>query len=577
MHVMNGWPRLASSRRARIAVALTVAAALPACHDPGPGVAASSSSGTSAPALFIADQFTGTQRATQAVVDAGTIWLLDANGDFVFGADPSKNWNAQTGLALSWAQIPGAAKYHVKGRNTVTAPTTWTELLAIPAPDLLLNPTVVATGVNPWSTNLGTNGFPWSFGNHVQLAISAEDADGTAIGKLSEPLDLADGFPGLLTGVEIDHAGLPAPFTPQVELGATFDKTIRLSFSEPMLTSAPPTVTSRSANVTVRRVDATAWGSDPAMPSAAPPSAAAHAFLALELTVKGACTEVLVPRTTGDGILVVRDTSFFSPGTSTGLLFLDGATGALLGETADVVSMDANLGRIVLGKTLPMDLPAGALACALSGPGATVARLVSTAGSSAAVGDASPFFVGEPVAVYEPQSGAGGGILDVRTVTGVDTVGNELLLSAALTPGHGPASVVLPLNGLGGEVALRPSTALTLQRDVAGGPLTELFVTAPTSLMVGDTVLVDADGDLQTTPDQAQTTVKQVKFAPAPGSSTYSIVLDLPASMILLHGRATVIGLGDSFLVGGTRDTTASETTPLDVHADQFSPDGLLF
>jgi hypothetical protein len=221
-------------------------------------------------------------------------------------------------------------------------------------------------------------------------------------------------------------------------------------------------------------------------------------------------------------------------------------------------------------------VPSGALACAVSGGVAPVPHLVAESGARISVSDAAAFFVGEPVAVHEPGAAGAAPIHDVRTVAGLDSVAGLLVLSAPLTPGHGTASVVVPLNGLGGEVALRPSTPLTLQRDAAGGTDTELFVVGPTSVMVGDTVLVDGDGHLQTTPDQAQATVKQVKFAPGE-TGPYSIVVDLPPSLTLLHGRSRVIGLGDSFGVGGTRDTTATGTTPLEPHGDQFSPDGFRY
>ncbi len=546
--------------------------AVAACSDPGPATPEPPPAAPG-PTFFIVDQFTATTRASKAVVDAGTIWLLDANGDFVFGAVPSAHWNAQTGLALAWAQVPGATKYRVMARNGVTSPTAWKELAVVAAPDPQLEPTIVATGVNPWAVGLGTGESPWSFGNHVQFAIASEDANGVvSANALSDVLDSADGFPGVLTDVAIDTAGLPVPFDPQEQRGATFAKTIRLSFSEPMRTDAPPSLTSQSANLTVREVTAHAWGSEPAVPSATPSSAASHAFLQLLLTVKGACSDLLVPRSTGDVIFLVRDPSFFAPGANSRLLFLDGATGALLGEATGVAGTDPSLGAVALDAALAVDVPAGALACAISGGPVQVPHVVAEAGSRVTVSDASLYFVGEQVAIHEPPAGGAGAIHDLRTVTGVDSLTGELLLSEPLSPGHGTESVVVPLNGLGGEVALRPSVPLVLQRDAVGGPDTELVVAAPANVMVGDTVLVDADGRLETTPDQAQATVKQVRFAPAAGPP--ALVLDLPGSMLLFHGRAKVIAMGDSFLVGGTRDTTAAAATPLDPHGDQFSPDG---
>ncbi len=584
-------------RGPRIGLAALVIGLSAACSDPGSGAGPSTPPTTPGPSFFIADQFTASQRAVRAVVDAGTIWLLDANGDFVFDSSPDANWNAQTGLALTWRQVPGAVKYHVMARNTVTAPTTWVELRVVdPAPDANLDPTVVVTGVNPWTAGLGTGGFPWSFGNHVQFAITSEDAQKVVSNmNVSDPLDAADGFPGVITEIAIDDAALPVPFDRRTELGATFDKTVRLSFSEPMITTAPPTLTSQSANVTIRNVNATAWGTSSAAPSVTPPSAASHAFISLALSVKGACSELLVARSAGDRILQVRDTSFFTAGASHRLLFLDGSTGGFLGEAIGVAAVDAPSGRLTLGAALVPDLPSGALVCALSGGGATVTQFVpqfvSSTENHVAVEDPTPFFVGEQVVIYKPQTSGAGQICDLRTVSGVDTVAKVLLLSAAPTDGHDIASVVLPLNGLGGvggEVALRPSATLVLQRDASGGPDTELFVAAhgldrnglerAADVMVGDTVLVDADGDLKTTPDQAQATIKQVKFAPPTGGTpSYSIVLDLPPSLTLLHGMARVIGMGDSFLVGGTRDTTAAAVTPLDPHRDQFSADGLLY
>jgi hypothetical protein len=509
-------------------------------------------------------------------VDAGTIWLLDEHGDFVFGTQPSANWTADTGLALAWQQVPGAVKYHVLARNTVTPPASWKELLALAAPDPKLTPTVVQSGLNPWKAGLGTGGYPWSFGNHIEFAITSEDANGNVMNSgLTASLDTADEFPGVLTSVAVDDPGLPAPFVPQVERGVTFEKAFRITFSEPMRTDAAPTITPSSANVRLRQVNAFAWGTNPGLPSFTPASAARNAFLAVELSVKGACTELLVDRSQQDVLVEVRDVSLFAAGPAAQVLFLDADSGAFLGEATGVSTVATSLSRLALATPLSFDLPAGALVCALSGGGVAVPRLVSVSGERVEVTDASPFFVGEVISVYEPQL-AGAQIDDVRTVTGVDTETNVVVLSSPPSAGHSPASFVVPLNGLGGEVALRPSVPLTLLRDALGGTDVELFLSAPAGVMVGDTVLVDGDGSLRTTFDQAQATVKKVKFAPA-GAPSYSIVVDLPSSLLLLHGRAMVIGLGDGFQVGGTRDTGAAGPTPLDPHADQFSPDGLLY
>ena len=528
----------------------------------------------SGPTFHLGDQFTATQRAAEAIVDAGTIWLRDANGDFVFGTDPDANWNARAGLSLTWKQVPGATKYRVMARNTLTAPTAYRELALVPAPDPSLNPTVVATGLNPWTAGLGTGGAPWSFTNHIEFTISSEDEKGVlTTNAISAPLDTVDVYPGHVTGVEIDLSTLPVPFDPQVERGATFTKTIRLTFSEPMRTEAPPTLTSQSANVNLRRVLSSTWGSDPALPANNPPSAAANAFLKVELTANGPCTELLVGRSPGDVVLVLRDASLVLPDPASRLVLLDGTTGAFLGEAGSVSIVNVETGQVGLGSPVSAEVPAGSLACTLDGGAFAVPRLASESGTRLSVTDATPFFVGEQVAVHEPSAGGAPAVHDVRTVAGVDTVEKVLVLSEPLSPGHGAASSVIPLNGLGGEVALRPGADMALVRDVIGGSDRELFVASPVSLMVGDTVLVDGDGRLGTTSDQAQAVVKQVRFAPASGTPC-SLVVDLPPALLLLHGRAAVIGMGDSFGVGGTRDTTATAAIPLDAHGDQFSPDG---
>jgi hypothetical protein len=408
--------------------------------------------------------------------------------------------------------------------------------------------------------------------------VTCDDQNGNSIpGGLTASLETTDEFAGVLTSVAVDAPELPAPFAPATERGVTFTKAIRLSFSEPMRTDVAPTLTAMSENVLSQRVAAVAWGSDELNPSASPSSAASHAFLSVEFTVRGACTELLVGRSSGDVLLAPRDVSLFRAGSQARLLFLDPDDGAFVGEAEGVATVATSARRVALQYPLQFDAPAGTLVCAFSGGEVSVPVLVAASGASVEVSDATPFHVGEPVAIYEPQV-AGTVVLDVLTVTGVDTRPgvNALLLSAPPSSGHTSASRVLPLNGLGGEVSFRESVELSLQHDALGGPDVELFLAAPANVMVGDTVLVDADGVLRTTPDQAQARVKEVRFAPL-GAGPFSIIVDLPSSLLLLHGRARVIGLGDGFLVGGTRDTSAAAQTPLDFHADQFSPDGLLY
>ena len=533
------------------------------------------------PGFYLANQFTATQAATQAVVDASTIWLLDANGDFVFDTNPALNFSPVNPPLLSWQHTPGAVRYHLMARNTTSAggnatgQLDWRELAAVRAPDPTGNPTVVAQ-VNPWTGGaFGYNGDPWSFGNHVLFAVVPEDALGfRAPIDEHKVLDISDTFPGLLTGVAVD-VNLAFPFNATTELGASFTKAFRLSFSEQLNTTAVPVLTPQSSNLTVKKVLASAFGTSANAPSPVPLDSAPHAFLSLLLGVKGACTEVLLDRSGGDSTVPVRDAGFFAA--SVKALFLN-TGGGFLAEAA-LAGANATTNLLTLAAALPGTgalLPRGSLVCALSGAAATLAQLVSSAGATLTVNDATPFFIGEQVLVYEPQTSGAGQIADVRTVSGVDTLAKALVLNGALSGGHTAASLVIPFNGSSGEATLRPSTVLTLTGDVVAGSAVELFVTGPSSVMVGDTVLIDANGDLKTTVDQVQVKVKEVKFAPA-AAAVYSIVVDLPAGLDLLRGRAFVRALGDSIGVSGTRDTSAGAAKPLDPHRGAFTLDGVLY
>jgi hypothetical protein len=537
-----------------------------------------------APSIYFASKFTSTQSTASAVVDQSTIWLLDGNGDFVFDTVPGANYNNATGMLLSWNHTPGAVRYHVMARNTTsaggnaTAALDWRELGFVGAPDPTVNTQVVAS-VNPWTGGssgvpLGSGGAPWAFNNHVQFTVVSEDAIGFRSpidpGKV---LDTSDTFGGLITGIEVDPA-LGFPFNNSSERGATFNKAIRVSFSEPMTTTSVPTLTSGSANLTIKKVLATAWGTGAQSPSATPLNTSQHAFFDAQLQIKGACTELMVDRSVGDTLLPVRDASLFAVAAGGRVLFLS-IGGGFLGESVGITAVDAATNRVTLTTALVPNVSAGSLVCSLQAPG-TVTAFVSTNATSVTVADPSAFYVGETVMVYEPQVNGAGQIVDTRTVTGVDTVAKVLLLNAALTAGHTSATVVVPLNVLGAEFSLRSSVALALQKDALGGTAAELFFTGPANVLVGDLLQVDADGDLKTTTDQAVVTVKQVKFAPTGAPATYSLIVDLPATMSLLHGKSTFRAMGDSFQVGGTKDTSGG-TKALDPHRDQFSTDAVLF
>ena len=530
------------------------------------------------PALYLGNQITATDAATKAVVDANTVWLLDANGDFVFDTVQTANWSAGNPIQLQWPSVPGAVRYHLFMRSTTSAggnqasTLDWREQTnaVLQLPDPGQTQPVIATGVNPWTTLSGlTSDGPWAFGNHVQFAITSEDALGfTSAIDTTKVLDTADTFGGFITSSTADALGLPAPFTLSTELGNTFTKTLRLVFSEPMLASSQLALVSQGARATIKNVLATAWTNGGAIGSA--PNSGATVYLSLQLQTPGTCTEVTLARAAGDTLLPVRDASYFTASASSTYVFLTSA-GQLTAQGIGFTAVDTTANQLTLSIPLAngVSLASGSYICSLQGASVgTVAAAPTSA--TITVASAAPFAVGDSVLLFEPQNGSTAPVADFSTIAGVDTQANSVVLSAAPAAGHTTASLLLRMPPFGGEIALRGASPLTLAKDVAGGAGAQLVLNAPASgLAVGDVVLVDADGDLATTDDQAQVKVTQLSFAPTAVPAVYSFSADLPATMTLLHGRSKVIALGDVFSLSGTVDTSGNTT--LDPHADQFT------
>jgi len=515
----------------------------------------------------------GIAGAASVAVDANAVWILDANGDFV--VDPP--WTSSNAPLLQWQHVPGALKYHVFVRNTTSAgggaSLQWKEAATVTAPEPNLNPTVVAS-VNLFSATLGLgySGMPWLFGNGVLVAVTSEDANGfQAAIDPAKALSTKDVFGGLVSAIAQDGS-LTGAFAATVERGSSFVKSFRIDFSEPMSTASALTLTAATQNVSVSKVNALAWGTTTG-PSATPSNTGTSAFINLALAARGACTELMLDRVTGDLLLPVRDAALFAAATDARVLLLNSTTGAFLAESLGIAKVDPGL--LTLSVALTANAAKGSLACALQAPAQLAhATTISNTSASIAVDNPALFMVGETVLLYLPQTGGAGQIAETRSIAGIDTTSSTLVLNANPSAGHSTSTLVLPLNVLGGEYALRQSATLSLARDTAGGAGIDLPLASAPAVMVGDVVLVDADGDLRTTVDQVQATVKALKLTTAP----FAITLDLPAAMLLLRGRARVTALGDAFAVGGAKDTGAAPPDRvLNAHKDQFTADGTIF
>jgi hypothetical protein len=166
-------------------------------------------------------------------------------------------------------------------------------------------------------------------------------------------------------------------------------------------------------------------------------------------------------------------------------------------------------------------------------------------------------------------------------VSYIDTVTGTLEFSVAPSPGHTTASVVFPLDGVTGEYVLRAPTTALLSADVAPGTNVSVGIGSFTDAVVGDSVLLDSDGDLTTTTDQAL--VKVVAVRNPPTVSFLEVVLDqVPASVgTLRRGTSVVRFLGDAFTLSGVANTApvvaGAAARPLDRHGARFAADGSIF
>ncbi len=100
--------------------------------------------------------------------------------------------------------------------------------------------------------------------------------------------------------------------------------------------------------------------------------------------------------------------------------------------------------------------------------------------------------------------------------------------------------------------------------------------------MKGDSILIDQDGDLNTTTDQAIVTVQNVKSTnndPTWGTRL-RVTVNLPASLLPLldSSPATLTALGDSFQVGNVQDTSAtSSAKALNPRQSIAAPSGTIY
>jgi hypothetical protein len=543
---------------------------------------------------FYTDNIVATsgQVVDHVTCDADACLLLDQDGFYVggFGAATSA-FTGATGLQLVWPAVPGAHSYNVYARqqNGISGSDNFrnwyvvTNTIASGTVDPVLGPTVYATGVmaanvpatpREWAdfdpTLLGT----LTFGSQLEIVVTAVTVDGfeSPIDP-SRALTLEDRMPAALQTVTADVGANPDLGTSRIV------KITRLDFNEGMDTAVEPTLTATSGNI-MQFVDVGFVGWDPADPTT-PQNVSASALVFTELRIRGACTPITCTATynavqpaLSDDRVCVADPSLFAA--TNQVFFLDAATATRAHVVRTVSSINAVNGILTFSAPVVSTLtPGSILACLATALTDHVATVTNAPASAAvAVDDARLFYATEPVMLYDTA----GDDFVATTVSTIDTATNTVNL--ALNPGavFAGGSTTIQRRPLATEYAYRASTTLALRYDITTAALpVQLDVTiglTASTVMVGDLLLVDQDGDLRTIGDEYYGKVSAVVMTPdnagtlGTDESDYHLTIvappagkrPVPAGLFLLHGVSTVTCLGDSLKVV---NSVATGPTPL--------------
>lgn len=521
---------------------------------------------------------TSGQVVDHVTCDADLCCLLDDVGFYVggYGATTAAMTGA-TGFQLTWPAVPGAHSYNVYARQRNDNDSSdnfrnWylvSNTIASGPVDPALGPTVYATGVmidnlaaapREWDDFDLTGAGALAFGNEIDVAVTAANVDG-----FESPLDPArvitftDGMPAALAAVTADvSAG--------TDIGTSLiTKVWRLDFAEAMDTAVAPTTAMKSGNI-VQYSDGGLVGWDPLDPYT-PQNVSASALVLAQLRIRGACTPVTCSATfnavqpaLSDDRICVADPSLF---TATDPIFvMNVATATRTHVVRNVTAVDAATGIVKLDAAVANTITAGStVACLARALAGHVTTLVNVPGGAIVdVADASLFYAGEPVLLFDT---AGDDLL-ATSVTAIDTVLNKVTLAGNPGATFAAGSTTLQRRPLTTEYAYRAATTVAFRTDATLGayptnlPLATSL--AATTVMVGDLVMVDQDGDLRTIADRYYGTVSAVVMTPDDGATPaidetdYHLTLvappagkpTIPNGLFLLHGTSTATVLGDS-------------------------------
>lgn len=502
------------------------------------------------PKFYFDNVQVGEQVVAGFAADSDKIYLKDANGDFLGGFGNASGYWTGSEAQLYWNHSPGAVKYRVYARNAdnPTSPianldTSW-KLLKDNINNFYpnLQPLVHVSGINLFSQFGLTANIPYEYGNRVEVAVASVNHLGveTPISATTSRLLLFDDSPASISSV--------TTYNSTTERGSgDIIRQARVTFAEKMSAGHTPTLALSSGMITNFFIEKAMWSSD-----GTPVNTGTTAYIDIRYDIRGACTEVVDDAESGSRQLMVRSAARIQVGATEGLFF----PGISLSITG-VDSVDLARGMVTLTGALSQAVATGQMVCVKnlqSGDGTTLTSAWTT-GRTLYVNNAEAFYIGQPIVMWES-----GTKKHFTTITGLNTksVVHEIHVNNTSTINFAQGNTVITYYSTSEYSPRTNTTGYALLSDVSPGSNVVFEISRPLSgftyFMVGDQVLLDDDGDINTTHDQGKATITSMQL-----TTSAPYVLTVDSVNREYHGSsAKVFLLADSFKIQGVQDTSGN-------------------
>ena len=248
----------------------------------------------------------------------------------------------------------------------------------------------------------------------------------------------------------------------------------------------------------------------------------------------------------------------------------------------DLVHNDLTFASLVVD-----DLPFGEgvtqiYACNMNGATVTTRRTVP-GDTTLAVQTPSIFYPGGRIVIFDTDGGQMTDLL-VTTVTHVTTTTSSIRIADPISPTWALGAAVLPFAPEASAYEARRATRPVIRSVAPNQTIAFDMIDTDDRIMVGDLVLVDIDGYLDTTDDRGFATVSVLVMevdrpATAADENDYHVVLGaplvgmpaLPGATVVQRDESLVIFLGDSFVVNAAELVDTSGNAGLDGFRSRFS------